>query len=430
MRREPVLSKEHIGRPVEKLSIPPVQLVKVPRPQLFHAVIRYRDFRLFWLAALTTQLGQWCQVIALGWVALNLTDSPAFVGRVGFAGGIPVLMLSLPAGVLLDRVDRRRALLACQTLAAALALIVAAVIIGQRLTPQVLLLAAALGGALLAVAQPAAQTLVPALVPREDMANALALSSAANSATRIIGPSLAGLLIVAVGPAGPFVMQGIALLIAAGLTRAVRPRPDGAAARAGVRGGFLDGLRLIRHDPALTGLLLYAATLALLAFPYVQLVPVLARDYLGLGPQGLGLLMATSGVGAVHGTLAVVGLGGYRHKGQLLVAASIVYGVVIVAFVQSPWPLLAAPISALSSLLGSFAFSLITVLLQTSAPDAMRGRLMGALTLTFGLSPVGALIIGELATSIGTPHAISVAVLLSSLAVALLALLFRPLARL
>lgn len=430
MRREPVLHEEQIGRPVEKPPIPVVRPVKAPRPQLFHAVSRHRDFRLFWLGALIAQLGQWCQVIALGWVALSLTDSPAFVGRVGFAGGVPVLLLSLPAGVLLDRVDRRRALLACQTLAAALAFLVAVVIIGGQLTPWTLLLAATLGGSLLAAAQPAAQTLVPALVPRDDMAAALALSASANSATRIVGPSIAGLLIVAVGPAGPFVMQGIALLAAAGLTWAVRPRLDGAAARAGVRGGLLDGLRLIRHDSALTGLLLYAASLALLAFPYVQLVPVLARDYLGLGPQGLGLLMATSGVGAVLGALAVASLGGYRLKGRLLVAASIVYGVVIVAFVQSPQPLLAAPISALSSLLGSFAFSLITVLLQTSAPDAMRGRVMGALTLTFGLNPVGALLIGELAASIGTPHAISVAALLSSLSAALLALLYRPLARL
>ncbi len=163
-----------------------------PDESLFTALIRYPQFRFLWSASLSTQLGQWFQNVALGWLALELTNSAGFVGKIGFASGVPILLLSLPAGVLLDRIDRRRALMVCQVVGAILALVVAFVNWRGLIEPWHLVLAAVVSGALLAVSQPATQTLVPALVPRVDLPNALALTSAGNSSTRIVGPSTPG----------------------------------------------------------------------------------------------------------------------------------------------------------------------------------------------------------------------------------------------
>lgn len=398
---------------------------------MFHAVRRHRDFRLLWTAALITQLGQWLQNIALGWLALILTDSPAFVGRVGFAAGLPILALSLPAGVLLDRVDRRRALIACQVTGAALAAGIAFFAAQDRLAAWSLLAAAFLSGGLLAFTQPATQALAPALVPRADLANALALSAAGNSSTRIIGPSIAGALIGAVGIAGCFASQAGILALAAALTFALRPPARVRdRAHAAVGGGLLDGLRAIRKDRTLTGLLLLAAAPALLAYPYVQLMPVFARDVLGLGPRGLGLLMATTGVGAFAGALLVATLGAHPHKGRLTLLLGIVYGFFLTAFVHSPWPLVAAAIGAGASFLGSAFYSLNTILVQTYASDAMRGRVLGALTLTFGLMPIGTLLIGELADRIGVQWAVTGGSLGSSLCISLIAWRYRALLKL
>ncbi len=198
-----------------------------PDESLFTSLVRYPEFRFLWSASLSTQLGQWFQNVALGWLALELTNSAGFVGKIGFASGVPILLLSLPAGVLLDRIDRRRALLVCQVVGALLAMTIAVVNWRGLIEPWHLVLAAVVSGALLAVSQPATQTLVPALVPRVDLPNALALTSAGNSSTRIVGPSIAGLLIGAVGLAGCFVAQSGTLLGAAVLTAFIR-MPQGA----------------------------------------------------------------------------------------------------------------------------------------------------------------------------------------------------------
>lgn len=398
---------------------------------MFHAVRRHRNFRLLWTAALIAQLGQWLRNIALGWLAPILTDSPAFVGRVGFAAGLPILLLSLPAGVLLDRVDRRRTLIACQVTGAALAAGIAIFAAQGRLAAWSLLAAAFLSGGLVAFTQPATQALTPALVPRADLANALALTSAGNSSTRIIGPSLAGAPIGAVGIAGCFASQAGILTLATALTVALRlPARDRDHTRAAVGGGLLDGLRAIRNDRTLTGLLLLAAAPALLAYPYVQLMPVFARNVLDLGPRGLGLLMATTGVGALAGALLVAALGAYPHKGRLTLVLGIVYGCFLTGFAQSPWPLVSAAVGAGASFLGSAFYSLNVILVQTNASDALRGRVLGALTLTFGLMPIGTLLIGELADRIGVQWAVTGGSLGSSLCIALMAWHFRSLVKL
>jgi predicted MFS family arabinose efflux permease len=399
-------------------------VVAPPDESLFTSLVRYPQFRFLWSASLSTQLGQWFQNVALGWLALELTNSAGFVGKIGFASGVPILLLSLPAGVLLDRIDRRRALMVCQVVGAVLALAVALVNWRGLIEPWHLVLAAILSGALLAISQPATQTLVPALVPRHDLPNALALTSAGNSSTRIVGPSIAGLLIGVVGLAGCFVAQSVALFGAAALTMRLR-LPKGARAGAAIGGGLIEGLRLIGRDRTLTGLLLLGAAPALFAYPYVQMLPVFVRDVYHLDARGLGLIMAVSGVGGLSGSLFVAKLNNYPNKGRMTVYIGVIYGFALLAFTLSPWPILSAVLLAASSFLGSAFYSGNQILVQIHVSEAIRGRVMGALALSFGLTPVGSLLIGELAQFYGAPLGVALGALCSSFLVALIGWRYR-----
>lgn len=425
--------KESRLRPVR-----PRTAISVPREdnhprsaRLFRSVRQHAQFRLLFGASFATQLGQWFQAVALGWLALELTDRPAFVGQVAFMTGLPMLLLALPAGVLLDRVDRRRALLSAQAGAALLALALTFIVYNGWTRPWLLLVAAAAAGTLQALAQPAMQSLVPTLVPRDDLPNALALSSAGNSSTRIVGPSLAGMVISAVGLAACFAVQTGTLLAALALTfRVGKARSTASRTVAGTGAGLLDGLAVIRRDRAMTGLLLLAAIPAFFAFPYLQMLPVFARDTLQIGPRGLGFLLGASGVGAVVGALVVAGLGQRRDRGRLLVGSGLLYGLLLSAFAQSPWPLVSGVILVSSGFVGSVYFSLNVILLQLRAADETRGRVLGALALTFGLTPLGALPIGELAQRVGAPWAVTAGALLTSLLIGLLALHYGEVPRL
>lgn len=373
------------------------------------------------------QVSQWVQNITLGWLALNLTDSAAFVGQVTFMSGLPILLFSLPAGALLDRTDRRRVLIVCQFIGVIVALSFAWYLRSSAIAPWHLLLAAVLNGTLLAVSVPTTQTLVPTLVERKDLTNALGLSAAGSSATRILGPSLGGALIGAFGSVGCFVAQAVVLVIAATLSFFVRTKQVVVSFQQAIPQDTT--VRSVRRNPVIVGLLFQAVATGLLAYPMMSLIPVLARDQLNLGPTGLGLLVSASGVGAVVGSFAVASLGDYPRKGRLLAIIGLCYGTVMTAFTQSPWVLLSAPLFACSSFLGTFHNALTSALVQEQAPERLRGQVTSMLTLSFGLGPIGALAIGELAERIGISNAISCGALASSVCIGLTLLRFRQLTR-
>jgi predicted MFS family arabinose efflux permease len=389
-----------------------------PRTRPFGALSRHEVFRRLWLASVVSSVGQWMQSVALGWLAIVLTDSPAFVGIVTFAAGIPFVIVAPLGGSLIDRFDRRRLMLVCQALAILVALAVAVDVIGGFVQPWHLLAAAVLNGSLLALLSPTQQSLVPALVPREDLTNAIGLMSAGMNLSRVAGPSVAGVVIGTVGIGETFLIQAVALAVSFALVLQIvlPPRPPRATGNRGV----FDGIRLIATRPDLRGLFLLAAIPTLLVFPYIGFLNVFARDILHIGAEGLGLLMATSGLGAVAGSLLVATRGRTEGVGRQLIGMTVVYGIVIVgvAFSRSLW--LSLPLMFLGGLLGAATMSGNNALLQHRVSDEMRGRVMGAYMLTWGLMPLGALPMGLLADRIGTPGAVAVGALLSSLCAALL----------
>lgn len=382
------------------------------RDRFFGALARYPTFRRLWFGALGASIGQWMQQVSLGWLALTLTDAPAFVGWVTFAAGLPFLVVAPAGGVLIDRLDRRRLLLVCQVLAALLAIAVAGVVVAGAVRPWHLPLIAFANGSLQALLGPTQQSLVPGLVARADLTNAIGLMSAGQNVTRIAGPSLAGVIIgwAGVGPA--FLLQAVALAGAFALVRGIELPPRVALA-AGPRGVFA-GIRLIFARPDLRGLFLLACVPTFFVFPYVHFLSVFARDVLRIGAGGLGLLMAASGTGAVIGSLLVAGRRRSSGGGRFLIAATVAYGVVVVAIALSRSVYLSLPLLVGAGFLGSGFMSTGNVLLQHRIADDVRGRVMGAYLLTFGLMPLGALPMGLAAARFGTPTAVVAGALLSS----------------
>jgi MFS family permease len=387
---------------------------------LFTAIQLYRSFRLLWLGTIATQLGQWMQQIALAWYMLELTDSAFWVGMIGFASGVPFLLIALPAGALIDRSDERTALMASQWGAMLVAAGLAVLILTGVAEPWHLLVAAALNGTIMSLNQMVRQTFVPALVPREHLANAVSMNSAAGNAMRIVGPAIAGVIIGLFGVAACFIVQaasvGLALLAT---VRIARPARDSRAG--GVPGGVLDGLREVRRHHAIAGLIILTAIPAIFVFPYITLMSVFARDVWEIGAGGLGVLLAASGFGALSGALVAATMDRVRRKGLAVMAATVVYCLAVAGFAAGPIPALGMVGLFLAGFTGSIFGSLSNTLLLLLADPRLRGRIMSVYMVTNGFTPFGAIAIGYFAESLGAPTAVAFSCLLSAALVGLAA---------
>ncbi len=391
------------------------------RNRVFGALIRYPTFRRLWLGAMAASLGQWMQQVALGWLALTLTDSESFVGLVGFTAGLPFLVVALPGGVLIDRVDRRRLMLSCQGLAALLAVVVAIDVLSGSVQPWHLLVAAFGNGSLQALLNPTQQALVPNLVARTDLTNALGLMGAGQNMTRVVGPSIAGLVIAFADTSAAFLLQAAALAVAFALvSRVAIPSRADTPSTSGTRAVF-DGIRLIADRPDLRELFLLACIPTLFVFPYLQFLPVFARDILHIGAGGLGLMMAASGSGAVVGSLLVAARRQIRGAGRFVLGMTVGYGGLIVAVAFSRSVYLSLPLLVCAGISGASFMGMNNVLLQHRITDDVRGRVMGAYMLTWGLMPLGAAPMGLVADRFGAPVAVAGGAVISSGLAAMLA---------
>lgn len=374
---------------------------------LFSALQRFPLFRRLWMGAVLAQLGQWMQTVALGWVALELTDSAFFVGLVSFMAGIPFIVVAIPAGALIDRIERRKVLMFCQGAAAILAIIVAVDVISGFVAPWHLLIAAFLNGSLLSVLSPTQQAMTPSLVDREALTNAIGLSSAGNNMTRVFGPSLAGAIIGLTGTGEAFIVQALALASAFVLIAMTRfPRQE-VTQRVLRPGAALDGLRYIFSQPVLRGLFLLVMIPTFFTFPYIQFLNVFARDILKIGPSGLGLLMACSGFGAVIGSLVVARGRQDEGQGMMLIGTTILYAslILIMSASRSIW--FTMPLLVASGGIGSWYMAQNNALVQHRITEEVRGRVMSAYMLNNGLLPLGAMPMGIIAGATSVPIAVA-----------------------
>lgn len=374
-------------------------------------------FRRLWMATVSTSLGQWMQSTAIGWLALELSDRSSFVGLVAFAAGIPFLIVSIPGGILLDQFDRRKVLIGCQLIAALCATLIAADVISGLVQTWHLLLFAFANGSLQAIMNPAQQAIVPSLVSRARLTNGIALMSAGQNMTRVLGPSVAGAIIGFAGTGAAFLCQAVALIVALVLLVTAK-FPELSMQRAVTSlGSVFDGARIVWNRPDIRAIITLISITILLVFPYLSFLSVFARDVLVIGPEGLGILMASSGFGAVLGSIYLA-TRKQQPTGKVYIATGIVYGFSIAAFALAPNLWLAIPLLVIAGFLGSAYVSAVNAGIQHRISDDVRGRVMSIYMLTWGFTPIGAIVIGELASRYGISETIAIAALLGNVLLA------------
>jgi MFS family permease len=378
---------------------------------MFHTVKAYPVVRKLWIGTIATNTAFWMYQVALGWLALDLTDSPLFVGLAGFFFGIPMLILALPSGVVIDRFPRRNVLLTAQVALLIVAGVFAFMIYADLITRfWILALAAAYGGSMSFVF-PTRQAIIPNLVDKKDISNAVALNAAGQNATRVTGPALAGLLIGLVGTPATFAVAAGLQLIAFAMTLPlppIAPAPS-TGARPGLIASVAEGLQYVIRDRLLTGIMLMATIATVFIMPYLNLMPVFARDELDVGSRGFGFMMACAGAGSVIGALGIAASRRFAGTSGFQALACAGFAISVLIFSQTPW-FLAATALLLATGLTSAAFLAVNMtVLVTRAPEEVRGRVLSINSLTWGLLPVGQLPIGWLADRTSAPLATSVA---------------------
>jgi MFS family permease len=388
------------------LGLAPPRGETVPRRGMFSS-LSHAPFRRYWIGLFLSNIGTWMQVVAQGWLVLRLSDSALVLGLVGFAGSIPTLLLAPLAGVAADRVDRRRLLLVTQsTQMGCAAILAAAVGFGFASVPLVAAVAI-VNGIANAFTMPSHQSLFLDLVGREDLLNAISLNSMQFNLSRVIGPVIAGLTIAAFGEAGCFALNSVSYLA---VIAAVAALPALRRRRAGSRGAWVDlriGMRYARRRPLIVTLLAVSASLAVFGTPAVTLAPVFARKLLRVGPEGLGGMLSAVGLGAAGSALFLASLGDFRRKGRAILLASSGFALSLVGLGLSRNYALSLLFFALLGASMSSSASLIHTLLQTSAPDRLRGRVISLYALAWlGLVPLGNLQAGFVAEQFGPAAAL------------------------
>jgi MFS family permease len=382
-----------------------------PRASALLAPLRHRDFRLFFSGQAISTTGTWMQVVGQAWLVLEVTHSAFLLGVVSALQWSPTLLLSLPAGVLADRIPKRALLIATQTSALLLAGSLGVLTVLGRVRYWHIATAATLLGIVSAVDVPTRQALIIELVEgSEDLTGAIALNSALFNSTRLIGPSLAGMAIAAWGTGVAFLANaasyvGVILALLVIRTESAAPVAPGIHLLTGVR----DGMRFVRRTPAVLWVLVALGVLALFPMNFDLFIPVLARSQLRVGVTGFGFLTATQGAGALVAALAVAAMGhGAPRRMFLLCAAIVLCGATMALGLAST--AVAAGILLFVAGGSMVAFTAIANgTVQVNTPDKLRGRVMSLYNLVYnGTTPPGALLIGWLIEAVGLPAALGI----------------------
>ena len=385
----------------------PTQSARRTRAATF-ASLRHRNYRLWFAGQLVSLFGTWMQMTAQGFLVFQLTHSPAYLGYVGFASGMPTWILMLYGGVVADRVPRRTLLVITQTLMMALAFVLAILTFTGHVQPwHVAALAGALGVAN-AFDAPARQAFVVDLVPRENLTNAIAMNSTMFSTATALGPALAGVTYAAFGPAWCFTINGISFLavIAALLMMNLEVRPDSSRAwRADAE--LREGIQYTLSHPPVRMLVVIVGMISLFGVSVGTLIPAWAVKILHGNATTNGLLQSARGVGAVGSALLIAALGGGIRRGSLLTLGTVVLPLTILAFAVVASPLLSLVVLAAVGAAMVLIMNLANAMVQSQVPDALRGRVMSIYSLVFfGAMPLGALWVGAAAERVGEPRTV------------------------
>jgi predicted MFS family arabinose efflux permease len=369
----------------------------------------YRDFRLLWGGACTSSIGTWMQEIAQNWLVLEITNSPFLLGLDAFLGDIPIFLFSLVGGVIADRMDRRKLLMFSQVVQMTSAITLSILIATHKIQIWHILLSSFIVGTGQAFGGPAYSALVPSLVEKEDLPNAIALNSIQFNLARVIGPVLGGLALKYVGAAWCFGLN--ALSFVAVMISLMRLNINFNPPRTGdsILTGMKQGIGFIRKQGAMETLILIAFCMTALAIPMITFLPVFAKDVFHKNELTYTLFLVTSGLGSITGALTVAALGNIANKGQVALAMLIALGAGITGFSLSKWVPLSCVLLFFSGAVLMCAFAMISSLVQLITPNDLRGRVMSVYNVAFrGGMPFGSVTTGWLVPIFTAPSVLSV----------------------
>jgi len=374
---------------------------------LIFRTLRYRNYRLFFGGQLISLVGTWMQQVAVTWLVYRLTNSTFLLGVVGFWGQLPSLLMSSFAGVLADRFNKHRIIIITQTLAMLQASLLAFLTLTGNIAVWHVIALTTFLGVVNAFDMPTRQSFVLEMVEKkEDLPNAIALNSSMFNSARLIGPTLAGILIASIGEGMCFLLNALSFVavILALLSMKLPKRERAAFSQGGMLHGYREGIRYVFSFKPIKYILLLLALVSFMGMPYTVLMPVYARDILHGGPQTLGFLMGASGLGALIGAFYLASRKSVRGLGKWIPSAASIFGAGLVAFSisRSQWLSIVLLFFIGFGMIVQMASS--NTLLQTIADDDKRGRVMSFYTTAFmGMTPFGSLFAGSLASKIGAP---------------------------
>jgi MFS family permease len=364
--------------------------------------LRHRNFQLLWFGTVISSSGDWMDQIALNWLVYQLSGSAVQLAILNLARLAPIFIFTLVGGVIADRAERRRLLFTTQAVAMILAFILATLTITGIVQIWMVIVIAVGRGIVLSFNQPARQSLISELVPREDLKNAIALNSATLNLTRVLGPTIGGLLIATVGVAGAFYLNAatfLAVLYALALMRF----PDRVARKAqtGMLSDLAGGLSYLVQRPTLRTLVILALLPMVLGMPYMTMLTIFASDVLKVGGAGLGLLTACSGAGAVMGALWVAANAHRVRLGSLMFFGLIAFGATLLVFAVSPWFWLSVVALVAVGAAQQIYMASNNALIQTHVEEEYRGRILSTLFLNRSTVPLGTVLAGVGTTFFG-----------------------------
>jgi MFS family permease len=376
------------------------------------AALRHPEFRLLWAGQTATSMAMWMDQVARGWLMYELTNSPVQLGLVHGVQAIPILLLSPLAGSVADRYPRKQQVVVAQMLAAVTYAVLGLLIVTGRIQAWHVY-ATAFGMAIIQTFhQPARAAMVADAVPPRDLTNAIGLNSIGFNVARSTGPALAGILIATLGMASSYVVQTACYLVAVVWTLRLSSPPSTATRGPGapsvsIGQSIIEGWRFSwRNEAVLTGLLVTMCA-SLFMMPFTTLLPVFARDLLGVGATGQGALLTAMGIGAIGSAVLIASVGDRLPRGLLMLGGVTLYGLSVIAFAASPSFRLSLGLMTIVGLAHVSSYALVQTVIQTYSPAAFRGRTMAIFQMSSVVTTLGSMLAGTLAALVGARWAVA-----------------------
>ncbi|HEY3311862.1 MAG TPA: MFS transporter [Anaerolineales bacterium] len=399
-----------------------------PTPRF--ASLRHRNFKLLWAGLIVSNTGTWMQNVAQGWLVLQLTNSPIWLGLLGLSFALPMIVLPLVGGAVVDRIDRIKLLFVTQTGAMLTALILAILTWTGSIQIPYILIAALVSSALLAFDNPARQALVPDLVPKSDLLNAISLNSATYTGAALVGPAIAGALLTPLGPGTLFFLNAVSYLsviIALATMRNVQTHGTGPR-EATLGRSMLAGLSYAIKNRFILALLGLSALAAIFGRSYQNLLPIFARDIWNGGPAGYGILLSASGAGALVGAFGLASIRKVQHQGAILITSGLIFSLTVILFALSASFWLGVVLVFAGGITATVFSTIISTFIQVEVSNDLRGRVMSLYSITLiGLPSLGAMATGTVAELLGGLTGAPRAVLIGGLVVGLVMIVATPL---